>query len=580
MRAEKLSTDGAPQLTSVAQTLQRITREVGDWDKWRKRQRDGKPIPLRKLLSANALFWGQPTELIVHQPTTARLLRLKANSKESDFDWQEAAQDWISAVKEPVTLQVVLEGIAWALGSPALTNVLPESNWKELVAVLMAMTCNPQQDHAGSDRPDAIIQFLVSCELPMALAYAQPELCRGRQAEARAAFSDCLNTMLDGEGTPHATHLSSLQMLVASCTRSLTLDVEIRKGRISKPARLQFDWMCRQLLRWSRPDGTPILGTQKDSPFFDEMLKSALKITRDDLDLAAHKLFRGKRKSTEDELPECTEHSEWSETATMRTSWSSSAARLAVTFPTGRLDAELAIGREAIFSGSCLPRIVADERSLSPLSDWDEVCWETDDDMDYIEVECPLTNGWTLQRQFLLARRDCFALISDVILGQKTAELSYQQPLPLCEGVILEQAEENTEAMILGEKRLGTVIPLGLSEWKSGLGDNRLRVDPARLEVRARCKSLYAPLFIDLDPTRRGKALTWRQLTVAENLQPTSSEVAVAYRVQIGKKQWVIYRSLEKPGNRTFLGINLTSEFLVARFKPDGETETLIDVTG
>ena len=55
--------------------------------------------------------------------------------------------------------------------------------------------------------------------------------------------------------------------------------------------------------------------------------------------------------------------------------------------------------------------------------------------------------------------------------------------------------------------------------------------------------------------------------------------VAAAFRVQVGKQQWVIYRSLAKPMSRTFLGINLNSEFLVARFKPDGEIEPTIDVT-
>lgn len=578
MRTERLSSDNAPQLGDSADTLREVSQRVGDWDKWRKRQQNrGKLIPLRKLLSANALFWGQPTESIVHQPTTARLLQLKVSPQKSRYDWHEAAEAWMAATKGPFTPQVALEGIAWALGCRALEVALPESTWKELVATLIATTRESAPHGAGPEQ--ALVRLLVRSELPIALAYAQPELCRSLLEQARAAFSDLLDTMLDGEGTPHAVHIMELQMLVASCTRTLTLDAQMKKGRISKPARLQFDWMCRQLLRWSRPDGTTILSTGKDSPYFDELLKSALKITKDELDADAHKVLRSKRKTAENELPECTEHSEWSEAATMRTSWRASAARLAVVFPTSRLDAELAVGREPICLGSWLPRIVADERTLSVRSEWEEVCWETDDDMDFIELECSLTDGWTLQRQFLLARQDRFALVSDAVLGLKRANICYHQPLPLHEGVILEQTEENTEAMILGEKRLGTVIPLSLSEWKSDQRDNRLRVDPPRLEINARCKALYAPLFIDLDPTRRGKALTWRQLTVAENLQPTSKEVAVAYRVQIGKKQWVIYRSLEKPANRTFLGLNLISEFLVARFKPDGEIETLVDVT-
>ena len=92
--------------------------------------------------------------------------------------------------------------------------------------------------------------------------------------------------------------------------------------------------------------------------------------------------------------------------------------------------------------------------------------------------------------------------------------------------------------------------------------------------------ALYAPLFVDLDPARKRKALTWRRLTVAENLRIVPADMAVAYRVQIGKQQWVFYRSFTTEGNRTFLGLNFTSEFLAARFDASGETETLIDIAG
>jgi hypothetical protein len=212
-------------------------------------------------------------------------------------------------------------------------------------------------------------------------------------------------------------------------------------------------------------------------------------------------------------------------------------------------------------------------------SDWEEVCWETDDDMDFIEVDAKLSNGWQIQRQMLLARGDSFALISDAVSGPNTADIRYRNRLPLRQGIQLEQPDENTEAMILGEKRLGTVLPISLPEWKVAGANSRFRTDPAGLEISQRGRGLFAPLFFDLDPSRRNKALTWRVLTVAESLHTVPADVAVAYRVQIGKSQWVIYRSLAQPGNRTFLGQNRTSEFFVARFGKDGETETILDVS-
>jgi hypothetical protein len=72
--------------------------------------------------------------------------------------------------------------------------------------------------------------------------------------------------------------------------------------------------------------------------------------------------------------------------------------------------------------------------------------------------------------------------------------------------------------------------------------------------------------------------VTWRQLTVGESLNVVSRDVAAGYRVQIGKSQWLIYRSLGTRGNRTVLGQNFSSEFVVARFRPDGTAEKLLEI--
>ena len=97
-----------------------------------------------------------------------------------------------------------------------------------------------------------------------------------------------------------------------------------------------------------------------------------------------------------------------------------------------------------------------------------------------------------------------------------------------------------------------------------------------RLETAA--SKLYAPLFINFHRKRLRSELTWRQLTVAEKLEIQSSATAVGYRVQIGKKQWLFYRSLAAAGNRTVLFQNLSSQFLVGRFGKTGDVETIIEI--
>ena len=86
------------------------------------------------------------------------------------------------------------------------------------------------------------------------------------------------------------------------------------------------------------------------------------------------------------------------------------------------------------------------------------------------------------------------------------------------------------------------------------------------------------PLMFDMDTKRMLRPATWRTLTVAENRAIQPADVAVGYRVQTGKEQWLFYRSLAERGNRTLLGQNLSSEFLAARFNRNGETDPLLEI--
>src|SRR5690606_20302998 len=87
-----------------------------------------------------------------------------------------------------------------------------------------------------------------------------------------------------------------------------------------------------------------------------------------------------------------------------------------------------------------------------------------------------------------------------------------------------------------------------------------------------------APVWFDLRPKRVGKPRTWRQLTVAASLEVAPRDVAVGYRVQTGGSQWLIYRSLAPPANRTVLGQNTSSESLIGRFLKTGGLDVLVEV--
>jgi hypothetical protein len=123
-------------------------------------------------------------------------------------------------------------------------------------------------------------------------------------------------------------------------------------------------------------------------------------------------------------------------------------------------------------------------------------------------------------------------------------------------------------------------VPLAMAEWRAEYCHSELLAADGslRLEQAALGRGLYAPLWIDLDPRRGRSPLTWRRLTVGENLQPVKRDAAVAYRIQPGRDQFVIYRALTKPGNRSFLGYNALTSFFCGRFLPTGETKEIVNI--
>src|SRR5690606_38240506 len=147
----------------------------------------------------------------------------------------------------------------------------------------------------------------------------------------------------------------------------------------------------------------------------------------------------------------------------------------------------------------------------------------------------------------------------------------YRCQLPIQLGVALHPAEETRDVDLIGKQAAATLLPVGQSEWESDprLGEVETE-EGITIEAFGEACGLHVPLFFDLDTSHRDAPRTWRHLTVAEKLEYLPRDKAVAFRVQVGKRNWIFYRSLTVKANRTFLGVNLISETLIARLSCEG----------
>jgi hypothetical protein len=268
------------------------------------------------------------------------------------------------------------------------------------------------------------------------------------------------------------------------------------------------------------------------------------------------------------------------EQATVLRSGSTRHANLiAVTYHHGTVHCQLCSREVTLLSGKWGCQWTVDGQLIDAPGSWTNVCEETNARAMYIELRRELGGGRWIERQIFLARHDRFVLLADALRGPATPLSEYRMTLPLDSGVLAEPAQEANElTLVTAAGPAARILPLSLPEWRRQPGGSFTAHDILTLQQPVYGPGCHAALFVDLDPTRFKRQLTWRRLTVAESLQTVPRCDAAGYRIQIGGKQWLIYRSLAEIGNRTVLGQNFSSEFVVARFLPNGTADKLLEI--
>jgi hypothetical protein len=234
-----------------------------------------------------------------------------------------------------------------------------------------------------------------------------------------------------------------------------------------------------------------------------------------------------------------------------------------------------------LLSGAWDVEVTHRGRTLEPTGKWQQTCWCSDDDVDYLELSLELSHGVELERHILLTRKDRVLFLADAILGSASGEIEYRSRLPLSGFSRFEpEAETREGSLFAGRKAVARVLPLALPEWRAQRCRGELKADGDALQLQLASEKprLFAPLLVDLDTERLRREVTWRQLTVAEDRENVPADVAVGYRVQLHHWQWIIYRSLAKPAIRSLVSKSLMHQFLFGVFSPSGLVDPLLEI--
>jgi hypothetical protein len=484
-----------------------------------------------------------------------------------------------------------------AYSLPEMTKSLPAESWWELAERLRSLASDAEQLRVDldSDPRDVLRQQLLAGELPLALAYLFPEVqfLRALREPARVALSEAIVEFTDGEGLPHGRLLPVLGPLWACWTRVRWMGQRLKRGCWSREAEIQYQWLVRHAIRLTDVGGRFMLSEPHElslpkTSWPQGLYTMALELVGDRGDCAAAAAMLPRRvvprgvKIANRDLPEASLASEWSEVALLATDWTRSSARLALSFVDEPMKIELAAGREPLLAGAWTSRTTCDGETVRACGEWEQVCWQSDSKSDYLELGLELSHGLRLERQLLLAHEDRVLYLADIVIAADGARrrLAHTVELPLGPAVRWQPEAETRDGLVVGRKERAAVLPLALTEWRSDPRRGRLDEIDGKLALSQQTtgRALCCPLLVDLDRRRTKKERTWRELTVAEALEIVPRDMAVGFRAQAGRDQWLFYRSLAPAGNRTVLGQNIAGEFCAGRFLKSGKLDEWIEI--
>jgi hypothetical protein len=552
------------------------------WGLWQRHLAKRKLIPLAQRLGEKQPALGAiaaTSEQLSSAEQIARLLRHVCEDDRGSVELEGAVYAWLSRAEvAPADVTFAAECLLWAEVLPELAQALSARAWWQLLERLTSV--------ATGDTPssDTLATVLLYAELPATLAYSFPELAATASLAdtARHTLAEWSDQGLAESGAIHGQRLGTLMPLIASLARVRTLGKTSARKLWTSDAQKHFELLVEFAWRLARIDGS-MMFSRIDRKHHRRALRSALRACKREKTASLAQAVEKGDKAGAAGLPASSWQLEDAGLAGLRCDWRRRSPQLAINHSSAEFTSELSLGKFDLWNGTHTLEIRFDGELLTPEGSWDQVCWESDRDIDYLELELSFSGGLTVQRHLALARNDQVLFWADAVLGAKPGKIEYAASFPLADRVkFVPEAETREARLSIADELVLRVAPLALNEWRNGPGfPGSLEVRDGRLVLTqaGSGQNLLVPLFLDLDPRRTKREITWRQLTVGKERKPVPHDVAVGYRVQVGGDQWLFYRAMGGAATRTVLGKNLYNELLIGRFHADdGHVTTLVEI--
>lgn len=411
----------------------------------------------------------------------------------------------------------------------------------------------------------------------------------------------------DTDGTPHAEILPRLPLWLSPLVRSALISKRYNVNAWNDEQQQVFTNLIDRAILLCRPDGRAALtnGMQLNSlPVLTaavEQLDLGLVQSTTSYLQAVHRAVSGKppRRGRPIIATMPSNQSDWAKFALLRSDWSVEADSVAIAHhqPLPQIDVT-ALGRSLIH-GDWNLKLKLGEAQVELAEEWSCVCWQSDPDADFIELQMQGPGKLRVERLVMLSRKERFLIIADAISGVSATNAStnsetngntkkaaapkprieYESRLSLSTGLSGSSEGTTREGRISGKQFKARVFPLAIPQDRVLSTPHSFSIDGNEIVLKqvGEGEGLFAPLVFVWHPERTRVDASWRMLTVAEDGKAVGSDVAVGYRLKLGAYQLLISRSLKKTGNsRTVLGHHTHNETVIASFDSNGDVEPIL----
>lgn len=528
--------------------------------------------------------------------------------------WAQQQLQVTNAWQDDRTENELLVLAEWLWTSPRLDAEIAFPIWRlALIRTLelAAYLAKPMSCQLAADR-----RLLTTGELPWLLSQLFGDVAGIAEFKqlAQQSLRNELLEFTDGDGTPNCELLQVLPRWMASFTRSVEVGMIVDEPLLEGETRFRFEDLVTKMVMLLDRDGRILGGIESSnrsarresgddvSPLVTMLLRACELIGLDEHSLAAESLrfrihlanggssekFRSDSFSespderlivTDSDLPAT--QSDWAGWACLRNWWAPTGNTAVVRHDGPSVQLQLCLLGVPFVDGEWGLNVRLDGQLLSWTDAWKCICWTSDTDMDYIELQLDMPDGTMLCRQVMVSRKDHFLVVADAVSKAGSRRIDLVSTLPLRRGVKAKADVATREIRLASEDVKVRCFPVALPDDRLHSTVGRFDVDAGHLRLvqAATNEGLYAPIVLDWSPDRTPLEAEWRSLTITEEGKKIAPWQAAGHRFRLGKLHLVIYRSLQhSEDSRALLGLHTDRETVIAQFNDQGYVLPIVSV--